>query len=298
MWAERMGRVGIWTGQLDTQPGAEAERSAAELEAMGYRSVWIPEAIHREVLTHATALLGATSRLVVATGIARIHARSAQATALAQRFLAGRHPGRFVLGLGVSHPLVVERVLGQRYERPVETMRRYLDAIDAARGGERLPPDAAPRVLAALGPRMLRLAAERSAGAHTYLAPAAHTAWARETLGPDAFLAPSIKVLLDDDHDDPWSVARACVARPLSLPGYAANLARFGFGSNELGNGPAERVVDALVAIGNADRIVDRVREHLDAGADHVCVEVLTGDEKAVPLDGWRRLAPALTAVV
>ena len=284
--------VGLWTRQLDAHHGVDAEQVAVQLEALGYGVLWIPEAVHREALTHATALLAATSRLVVATGVARVQSRSPQATALAQRFLAERFPGRFLLGLGVSHAVVVEKALGQQFERPVATMRQYLDAMDATRGGS--PAGTMPRVLAALGPRMLQLAAERAAGAHTYLAPTAHTAWAREVLGPDAFLAPALKVVLDDQAD-PIAVARTSLAGPLRLPSYAQNLARFGLG--DLDGGVSDRVVDALVAIGDVGVVVRRVRDHLDAGADHVCIELLTGDDHAVPIEGWRRLAPALGAV-
>ena len=188
--------------------------------------------------------------------------------------------------------MVVERALGQQFERPVGTMRQYLDAMDATRGGSSVRP--LPRVLAALGPRMLELAAERAAGAHTYLAPIAHTAWARDVLGPDAFLAPSVKAVLGD-QGDPVAMARASLAGPLQLPSYARNLTRFGLGDTD--GGPSDRVVDALVAVGDVDVVVRRVREHLDAGADHVCVELLTGDDEAVPIEGWRRLAPALSAV-
>ena len=170
-------------------------------------------------------------------------------------------------------------------------MRQYLDAMDATRGGSARP---LPRVLAALGPKMLQVAAERAGGAHTYLAPTAHTAWAREVMGADAFLAPAVKAVLDDQKD-PAAVARASLAGPLQLPTYAQNLARFGLGDDD--GGPSDRVVDALVAVGDVDVVVRRVRDHLDAGADHVCVELLTGDDDTVPIEGWRRLAPALTAV-
>jgi probable F420-dependent oxidoreductase len=292
---DRLGRVGIWTRQLDEQPGTAAEAAAMELESLGYRSIWIPEALHREVISHATALLASTSTITVATGIARVHARSPQSAALAQRFLTDRFAGRFVLGLGVSHPRIVERMLGQTFARPLGTMRDYLDAIDATPGGTPAAADGAPRVLAALGPKMLALAAKRSAGAHTYLAPVAHTEWAREVLGPEVVLAPAIKVVLARDHADPAAVARASLGPPLLQPAYAGNMVRFGFGDDELAEHLSDRVVAALTAIGDVDAVVDRVREHLDAGADHVCVEVLTGDDTTIPLDAWRRLAPALT---
>jgi probable F420-dependent oxidoreductase len=290
-----LGRVGIWTRQLDEQHGTVAETAVAELERLGYRSVWIPEGIHREVISHATALLAATESIAIATGVARVHARAPYAAALAQRFLAERFPDRFVLGLGVSHPFVVERLLGQNFERPLATMREYLDAMDATRAGPATTIDA-PRVLAALRPKMLVLAADRSAGAHTYLSPVEHTAWARGILGPGALLAPAIKVVLSADHDDPLAVARGALIPSLRVPTYATSLLGFGFDDADLAGDLSERLVRALVAIGDEDAVLRRVEEHLAAGADHVCVEVLTGDDTTVPLDAWRRLAPALTS--
>ena len=290
-----LGRVGIWTRQLDEQHGTVAENAVAELEGLGYRSVWIPEGIHREVISHATALLAATESITIATGVARVHARAPYAAALAQRFLAERFPDRFVLGLGVSHPFVVERLLGQNFERPLATMREYLDAMDATRAGPPTTTDA-PRVLAALRPKMLALAADRAAGAHTYLSPVEHTAWARGVLGPGALLAPALKVVLSADHDDPLAVARGALKPSLRVPTYATSLLRFGFDDEDLAGDLSERLVHALVAIGDEDAVLRRVDEHLAAGADHVCVEVVTGDDTTVPLDAWRRLAPALTS--
>jgi probable F420-dependent oxidoreductase len=291
-----LGRVGIWTRQLDAQHGTVAEKAVAELESLGYRSVWIPEAVHREVISHATALLAATSSISVATGVARVHERTPHSVALAQRFLTDRFPGRFVLGLGVSHPLIVERVLGQTFEHPLATMRAYLDDIDATRGGsaETTP---ALRVLAALRPRMLALAAERAGGAHTYLSPVEHTAWARGILGTGPALAPAIKVILAADHEDPVDLARMSIQPSLRLPTYANSLLGFGFNDEDLAGGLSDRLVHALVAIGDVDAVVRRVDEHLAAGADHVCVEVLTGDDTTLPLEAWRRLAPALLPV-
>ena len=288
-----LGRVGIWTRQLDAVPGAAAQSAVAELESLGYRSVWIPEAMRREVVSHATMLLAGSSTIAVVTGIARVHARSPQAAALAQLLLTERWPGRFVLGLGVSHPPVVERMLGQTYGPPLATMAGYLDAMDATVAATASDAAAPPRLLAALGPKMLALAAQRAAGAHTYLAPVEHTAWARAELGPDAFLAPAVKVVLDDDPERADAVGRWSVGPPSRLPAYRDNLARFGFDATET----SDRLIDALVATGGVDAVVARVTDHLDAGADHVCVEVLTGDDTTVPMDAWRALAPALTGM-
>jgi probable F420-dependent oxidoreductase len=294
-----LGRVGLWTRQLDAQPVARAQELAAEIEALGYRTLWIPEAVEREVLTHAALLLAATDRLVVATGVARIHARSAWATALAQVTLDERFPNRFLLGLGASHPAVIERSLGRPYGKPLAEMSAFLDALDVTLAAPRAtnPTEPPERVLAALGPKMMALAAERAGGAHTYLSTVAHTAWARSVLGPGPVLAPAVKALLDTDPERARDATRAQLGMPLRLPAYRDNMLRFGFEEGELGRTPSDRVVDALVAHGDVDAIAARVAEHLAAGADHVCVEVLTGDDTTVPLDAWRRLAPALVAL-
>jgi probable F420-dependent oxidoreductase len=292
-----LGRVGIWTGQLDARPAAEAQDMVAELESLGYPAVWIPEAMDREVLTHATLLLAGSGAIVVATGIARVHARAPRTTALAQLMLDERFPNRFLLGLGASHARAIERLLGQDYGSPLATMSGYLDAVDAAIDGQESSPDVRPaRVLAALGPKMLDLSGRRSRGAHTYLSPVEHTAWAREILGPDALLAPALKVVLDRDATRAREIGRRSVGPPARLAAYRANLLRFGYTDEDLGRAPSDRVVDALVAWGDEAAIAARAQDHLEAGADHVCIEVLTSD-RTVPLDAWRRLAPALGEV-
>jgi probable F420-dependent oxidoreductase len=285
-----VGRVGIWTRQLDTQPIARAQECAAELEALGYRTLWIPEAIEREVLSHATLLLSATDQLVIATGVARVQSRSAWATALTRRALDERFPGRFVLGLGVSHERIVERVLAQGYERPVDQMRSYLDALAS------FGVVASDVVIAALGPKMMALASERAGGAHTYMAPVEHTAWARSVLGATP-LMPSVKVVLDPDADRAREWARGAVGPTLRMPAYRQNLLRLGYSEDDVAREPSDRVVDALVAGGDVDSVRRRVAAHLDAGADHVCIEVLTGDDTTVPMAAWRELAPALTTL-
>jgi probable F420-dependent oxidoreductase len=292
-----LGRIGIWTMQLDDRPAAEAQDVVAELESLGYPAVWIPEAVDREVLTHATLLLAGSDRIVVATGIARVHARAPRTTALAQLMLTERFPDRFLLGLGASHAPAIERLLGQDYGSPLTTMRDYLDAVDVAIDGQEHSLEVRPaRVLAALGPKMLDLAARRSRGAHTYLSPVEHTAWARDVLGPDALLAPAIKVVLDRDATRAREIGRRSVGPPARLAAYRMNLLRLGYMDEDLGRAPSDRVVDALVAWGDEAAIAARAQDHLDAGADHVCVEVLTG-ERTAPIDAWRRLAPALGEV-
>jgi probable F420-dependent oxidoreductase len=212
--------------------------------------------------------------------------------------LAERFPGRFLLGLGASHRAVVERLMGQEYGSPLAVMSAYLDDIDTTIERHRTRPAVPPsRLLAALGPKMLELAARRSSGAHTYMAPVEHTRWARQTLGPSPLLSPAIKVVLSDDRGRSREVARWSVGSTLRSPAYRSNLRRFGFSGEELIGHLSDRVVDALVACGDESAAVDRVREHLDAGADHVCVEVLTGDDTTAPMDAWRRLAPALIEI-
>jgi len=297
--ASNLGRVGLWTRQLDGVPGAAAQDAVAEVEALGYGCVWIPEAVRREVISHATLLLAGSSRVVIATGIARVHARAAQAAALAQVLLDDRFPGRFVLGLGVSHQIVVERMMGQHYGKPLDVMSSYLDAVDVAlHAAQDSAGDATHhRVIAALGPKMMALAAARAGGAHTYMAPVEHTRWARSVLGPRAMLAPAVKVVLDTNLVRAGEIARSSIGPTLRTPAYSGNLGRFGYTDDEIGRDPSDRVVDALVCCGDVAAIVARVREHLDAGADHVCVEVLTGDDTTVPLAAWRELAPALTTL-
>src|SRR5437660_96880 len=185
----QLGRVGIWTGVLDSVPSAEAQRHAVQLEELGFPTLWIAEAVGRDPFVTATLLLSATSRLNVATGIANIYARDAMTMANTQRSLDEAFPGRFLLGLGVSHHHLVDRVRHHDYSRPYSKMVHYLDDMDAALFMAVGPTERPATVLAALGPRMLRLAAEKADGAHPYFVPVEHTAQAREIVGPDAILA-------------------------------------------------------------------------------------------------------------
>ena len=178
-----LGTIGIWTAQLDYQPAAKVREAAAELEQLGFGAIWFPESVGREALTHSALLLGASRRIVIATGIANIYARDAVTMAAAQKTLAEAYPGRFVLGLGVSYIPLVEQIRGHSYGPPVTSMRAYLDGMDRA-PYRAVPPSMKPsRVLAALGPKMLKLAADRADGAHSYFVPPEHTAQAREILG-------------------------------------------------------------------------------------------------------------------
>ena len=290
----QLGPIGIWTSQLDYQPAARAQEAAAELEQLGFGAIWLPEATGREALTHASLLLAGTRRIVVATGIANIYARDPVAMAAAQNTLAEAYPDRFVLGLGVSHAPLVEQFRGHRYEKPVPTMRAYLDAMDAA-PYHAVPPAAKPfRVLAALGPKMLQLAAARADGAHPYFVTPEHTARAREILGAHRLLAVEQAVVLETGSVQAREIARSYMSMYLTLTNYVNNLRALGFGDEDLKDGGSNRLVDAIVAWGDMNAIIDRVRAHHSAGADHVCIQVLTADPRALPLRQWRELASAL----
>ncbi len=289
-----MGPIGIWTAQFDYQPAAKAREAAAELEQLGFGAIWFPESVGRESLTNAALLLSATSRIVIATGIANIYARDPVTTAAGQNTLAEAYPGRFLLGLGVSHIPLVEQVRGHSYGKPVASMRAYLDAMDRA-PYRAVPPNVSPvRVLAALGPKMLRLAAERASGAHPYFVPPEHTARAREILGSDRLLAVEQAVALETDSTKAREVARAHTSRYLALPNYVNNLRRLGFGDADLVGGGSDRLVDAIVAWGDMAAVVGRVRAHQSAGANHICLQVLTADPQALPIREWREVASAL----
>jgi probable F420-dependent oxidoreductase len=291
--AEQWGRVGLWTRQLDLQPAEQVRATVAELEALGWGSLWFWEVFGREALTNAGLLLASTRQMVIASGIANIWARDPVAMAAAQRTLTEAYPGRFLLGIGVSHaPLVDAR--GHRYQRPLGKMRAYLDAMDAAPWQG--PPLAAqpPRVLAALGPRMLELAAERSAGALLYNTPPETTAWARSLLGAGPLLAVEQAVLLEEDPAQARRIAREFIAFYMTLPNYTGAWDRAGLGPEERAEGGSDRLVDAVVAWGSPEAIMQRVGAHLDAGADHVCLQVLDPDPNGLPMAGWRALAPTL----
>ncbi|WP_433713724.1 TIGR03620 family F420-dependent LLM class oxidoreductase [Nocardia sp. CA-084685] len=296
MVKHQLGGVGIWTFAFDGQPVDRVRAAAAEIEELGYGALWFGEAFGRDTVGQAWLLLGATERLVVAAGIANAALRDPMAMATAERALGEAFPGRYLLGLGG------QRVGGRSVEaggymipsggKPLALMRGYLDAMDAVpQYGPR--PDPAPRrVLAALGPKMLALAAERTWGAHPYHAPVEHTAEARRIMGPEAFLGVEQVVVLDADRARAREVATAHVGGYLeSAPHQVANVRRFGFGDEDIAGGPSSRLVDSVVAYGDIEMIGERVRQHLDAGADHVCLQVLTADPAALPLPQWRELA-------
>ncbi len=285
-----LGRVGVWSFALQTKPAAEEQAAVAAYEALGYGAAWFPESIgSKEALAHAAILLAGRSEIVVATGIANVYARDAGAMINGARTLAEAYPGRFVLGIGVSHARSVA-ARGGTYGRPVATMTAYLDAMDATDYAGPPPADHPPVLLAALGPRMLELAAERADGAHPYFVPVEHTRAARARLGPDPVLAVEVTAVIDSDRARARSVARAFATRYLGLENYANNLRRLGWAEDDLAGGGSDRLLDAVVPQGDAAAIAARVLEHLQAGADHVCVQLRASDPKDLCLDAYAEL--------
>jgi probable F420-dependent oxidoreductase len=291
--------VGIWTFAFDGEPAGRVREAAAEIEELGYGAIWYGEAFGRDSVGQAWLLLSATRHLTVAAGIANIAFRDPIAMATAERALGEAFPDRYLLGLG-GHRVddTVHELDG--YPVPalgnaVRTLRAYLDAMDAVPTHGPVPDPAPRRVLAALGPKMLALAADRTWGAHPYFVSVDHTARAREIMGPDAFLGVEQAVVLDSSIDRARELATAHVAGYVSMaPHQEANVRRLGFGDADIVGGPSPRLVDAIVAYGDAETIQKRVQEHLDAGADHVCLQVLRADPTALPTSEWRELAPAL----
>ena len=289
-----LGRVGVWSFALQANT-ADAERSAVRgYERLGYGATWFPESIgSKEAFAHAGLLLAAGTRIVVGTGIANIYARDPMAMANGARTLSEAYPGRFVLGIGVSHaPSVAAR--GSVYEHPVERMSAYLDAMEAATWVAPAPAEPPPVLLAALGPRMLDLAAARTAGAHPYFVPVEHTALARQRLGAEPLLVVEQTAVLDTDDTRSRETARAFAGRYLALENYANNLRRLGWDDGDIAGGGSDRLLDAVVVRGDAAAIVARVREHLDAGADHVCVQLRAPDPADLAMDGYTELRAAL----
>ncbi|SEN47442.1 TIGR03620 family F420-dependent LLM class oxidoreductase [Nonomuraea pusilla] len=288
------GHVGVWHPMIGRAPAEQGRRAAARIEELGYGSVWVNEGPgSKEPFASAAILLAATRRVVVGTGIASLWARDATAMAAGAATLAEGFPGRFLLGVGVSHgPLVAGR--GHDYGRPLATMRSYLEAMDDARKG--LIDAHAPRLLAALRPKMLELSRDQADGAHTYFVPPEHTARAREILGHDRLLVPEQAVVVETDPARARAVARDHMKIYLTLPNYLNNLRTLGFTDADFADGGSDRLADAVVAWGDPETIARRVRAHLDAGADHVALQPLSAGvpDLADALTQLADLAPAL----
>jgi probable F420-dependent oxidoreductase len=288
-----IGSYGIWTFNLDLVPSSQATEHVAELEELGFGAVWIPEAVGRDPFTAAALLLRGGQRIVVATGIASIYSRDPMAAAAAQKTLAEAYPDRFLLGLGVSHQPMVEGIRGHNYDKPYTAMKEYLDRMDGAIFMAAQPTSPPLRVLAALRPRMLRLAAEKANGALPYFVPPEHTAFARETMGEGPLLAVEQAVVFETDPTKAREIARSHTSIYTGLPNYTGNLTRFGFEDEDFVPGGSDRLIDAVVAWGDMATILERVQAHRDAGADHVCIQVVDG-HSAPPIETWRALASAL----
>lgn len=295
--SERLGRVGVWSFALQRQSAADAGISMRRLEELGFPAVWMPESLgSKDVMAHAAILLGATERVLVAPGIASIYARDPMAMANGAKALADAFPGRFVLGIGVSHAPSV-KLRGGDYGKPVETMTAYLDAMAAAAYAGPEPSEPVPLVLAALGPRMLELAAARADGAHPYFVPVEHTPIARRALGPEPCLAVEQTAVLATDPAEGRRIGRAFARHYLALPNYANNLRRLGWSDEDIANDGSDRLIDAVIAWGDVDAIVARVKAHLDGGADHVCVQLRVDSSADPALAGYAELASALLAL-
>ncbi len=280
--------VGVWSSQLRYGDAGEAAEAAAELEELGYTALWIPD-VGGPVLDSVGQLLSSTKQVVIATGILNLWMHDPSDVAASYASLAATHGERFLLGIGVSHAPLIDSKEPGLYRKPLAATRAYLDALDATEQ----PVPVANRVLAALGPKMLELAATRSRGAHPYLVTPDHTRYAREHLGDGPLLLPEQTVLLTDDKAEARAIGTDWLRAYLALPNYANNLLRSGFTQDDL-TSVSDRLFDAIIAWGDEEAVLRRVNEHLSAGADHVCVQVLTADPREFPREQWRRLAAAL----
>ena len=280
--AARLGRLGVWTF-LDLLPAPKALEVAQRVEAFGYSALWLPEAIGRDPFSLITYLASGTKKLVFATGIANIYARDAVSLRAIQQTVGELSGNRFVLGLGVSHAPMVAGLRGHAYGKPVATMRAYLEAMEKAPYVGPAPSQETPIVLAALRENMLKLAAERCAGAHPYNVTPEHTARARAILGSGPTLAPEQMVLRETDPSKARAIARKNLAIYLSLPNYQNGWRWLGFGDEDFASGGSDRLIDAVVAWGDEKAIEARIQAHYDAGADHVCIQPFRPDGEPGP---------------
>jgi len=282
-----LGRIGIW-GRLFWGDREAVMDAAAQLEDLGYGALWFPNGAG--MFERAADLLAATRRVVVATGIASIWTHAPAEASAAHKSLTQAHPGRFLLGLGVSHQQLVDRDQPGRYSRPLTKMREYLDSLDAAP----TPVPVQERMLAALGPRMLELARDRSVGAHPYLGTVEHTRRARQVLGSDRLIAAELGVVIEPDPARARAIARQHLRFYLRAPNYTNNWRRLGFTEDDLANDGSDHLVDTVVAWGSVEAVHERIAEHHQAGADHVCLQVIgPPDAPDLPWKEWRALAAA-----
>ena len=289
----KLGKAGVFLGSMALLPAPLMRRAVAEVEEMGFDTIWIGEHAGREALTASAIVLGATKRIRVATGIANIWARDPTAMLNGARTLAEAWPGRFILGIGVSHATLVNS-RGHRYEKPLTAMREYLDALEMTSYRAPEPEEPVPVVLAALGPKMLELARDRTAGAHPYFVPVDHTRQARAILGPDRVLAPEQAVVFATDRATARKTGDTYTRTYLGLPNYHQNLERLSWPLADLEGTGSDRLFDAVVAWGDDETIARKLLEHRAAGADQVVVNVITPTPDVAPTADLRRLAPLL----
>jgi probable F420-dependent oxidoreductase len=280
--------VGVWSGQLRYGDPGRAAEAAAELDELGFTALWVPDR-GGPVLESVENLLKATEHTLIATGVLNLWMHDPAHVAAGYAELRAAYSDRFLLGIGVSQAAVVDAVEPGRYRKPMAAMRAFLDDLDAAP----VPVPSDHRVLAAIGPKMLSLSAERAGGAHPYLVTPEATRDAREALGTGPLLLPEQTVILSDDADEARTIGRQFLSFYLTFATYANKMLQSGFTAEDVDT-VSDRLVDAVIAWGDEDAIIRRIDEHLAAGADHVCVQVLTGDPEGFPMPQWRRLAAAL----
>jgi len=302
-----LGNLAVWAS-LEGLELPEAIEAAQRVEALGYSTLWHPMAMRRDLMLTAATLLQHTERLIVATGILPIFEREPAVMAAGQRSMEELYPDRFLLGLGVSHPPIVEGMHGLVYGPPLTAMRQYLDRMDrgpdfsallggppAAEGDAAAPEQTGPpRILAALGPKMLALSRDRGQGAHPYFMPPEHTEEARGILGPEPWLCPEVKVVLETDPTRARAAAREAGATNISLENYRKNWRRYGFADSDFEDGGSDRLIDATVGWGTEAEIKGFVQSHLDAGASQVCVQFVhpAGREAGLHWEAIEALAP------
>ena len=272
--ATKLGKLGVWSF-IDEMTAIEAVTFAQQLESWGYSALWIPEAVGRDPFSIISYMAAGTQKLVFATGIANIYARDAMAMNAIHKTVSELAPERFILGLGVSHAPLVQDIRGHEYQKPVATMRQYLDAMESAFYMAAKAEEQAPILLGALRQNMLKLSAEKVSGAHT--------AWARDILGTNAWLCPEQMVLLVDDADQARKIARSHIATYNGLENYKNNLKQFGFEEKDFEHGGSDKLVDAIVAWGDEETIRNHIQAHWDAGADHVCIQALKNEVERGP---------------
>lgn len=286
------GKLGVWAF-IDNMSASDCVKFARQLEQWGYGALWIPEAVGRDPFSIISYLAAHTETLVFASGIANIYARDPMAMNAIHKTVSELAPGRFILGLGVSHAPLVADLRGHQYRKPVSTMRDYLSAMGKALYLGSPPAAEAPVLLGALRENMLKLSATAASGAHPYFVPTAHTAWARGILGPDALLCPEQMLLLETDAERARTIARKHMDTYVGLENYRNNLKQFDFDDTDFEQGGSDRLVDAIVAWGDEQALRNRIQAHWDAGADHVCIQAISDAEDRGPsLELLESLAP------